>query len=944
MKNFYCSLLLFLPFLLHTSTSAQQNVWQDIGPSGVSITSMSISPSGADTIIYAGTSGSGVYLSTNNGSSWTQVNNGLTNTNIQSLAISPNGAGGTNIFAGTNGSGLFRSTNSGSTWTQVKDGLTDTVISALAVIGTNVFAGALGTLTSEGYSWISLGGGVYLSTDQGLSWTNVNNELSNTLILYLVTSGSNLIVGTNGLPYSNFGTRTPNLFISTNNGSRWDSVAEAPPKVPTALAANGSNICTNYDSGWFPETLLSTDNGLSWKIINHTIPEEASALALNNNISGGIDIYKANGVVYLSTDSCQSWTQFGNGLSGGSIKILSIFGSHIYAGTSNGIWKCSLNNSSSIQLSAPNGGENWYVGTTQNITWTSTNISNVKLEYSTDNGQSWLLITPSTPASTGSYSWIIPDNPSTTCKVRISNVTDTSIFNVSANSFTMLESAGTAPTPILAYPTDGVTVYTNSPSLNWYISTYSPGIKYNLQVSTSSDFSNILFDIDNINGLNYQLSNLTTGTTYYTRVRSKTPAGDYSSFSATGSFNVYGSFALGLAVPLLCYPNNGVAVYTNSPIIGWYINMAAPPLTYHLQVSLTSDFASPFVDVDNIDSISYLLTGLTGGTTYYTRVQSKTAEGLYSIYSTTGSFVVSPEVAYYAEIPTMSSPVKGTTVFSISPALIWSVNNSKTTLKYNIQLSSSPDFSNILLDVDNLNSPTYQVDSSTFGTNYYARVRSKTSNGIYSRFSGIGTFTIYANNSPVVPMLGNPINEVTINSDQAVLSWYLNTYSKPLKYDLQYSTTNDFTNATTISNLDSNSFAIKNLSINNEYNWRVRSKTDNGASSAYSSVGKFIVSSTTNVGQTLNNKTVPASFELKQNYPNPFNPTTTIIYTIPKATFISLRVYDILGNIVTTLVNENKQAGNYSIEFNPKNISSGVYFYRLQAGSFVETKKLVFLK
>jgi hypothetical protein len=124
----------------------------------------------------------------------------------------------------------------------------------------------------------------------------------------------------------------------------------------------------------------------------------------------------------------------------------------------------------------------------------------------------------------------------------------------------------------------------------------------------------------------------------------------------------------------------------------------------------------------------------------------------------------------------MSSPVKGTTVFSISPSLIWSVNKTKTTLKYNLQLSSSPDFSNILLDVDNLNNPTYQIDSSIYGTNYYAKVRSKTSNGIYSRFSGIGSFTVYANNFPVVPMLGNPINEVTINSDKAVLSWYLNTY------------------------------------------------------------------------------------------------------------------------------------------------------------------------
>ena len=99
----------------------------------------------------------------------------------------------------------------------------------------------------------------------------------------------------------------------------------------------------------------------------------------------------------------------------------------------------------------------------------------------------------------------------------------------------------------------------------------------------------------------------------------------------------------------------------------------------------------------------------------------------------------------------------------------------------------------------------------------------------------------------------------------------------------------------------------------------------------------------------------PASFSIEQNYPNPFNPSTKIKFTIPsvettrRVVFTTLRVYDILGNEIATLVNEEKPAGEYEVEFNVAQvsrpeISSGVYFYQLQAGTFVQTKKMVYLK
>jgi len=97
---------------------------------------------------------------------------------------------------------------------------------------------------------------------------------------------------------------------------------------------------------------------------------------------------------------------------------------------------------------------------------------------------------------------------------------------------------------------------------------------------------------------------------------------------------------------------------------------------------------------------------------------------------------------------------------------------------------------------------------------------------------------------------------------------------------------------------------------------------------------------------------IPSNFSLEQNYPNPFNPSTRIRFTIPsviasgtkQSQHVMLKVYDVLGNEVTTLVNEEKSAGRYEIQFSAANLPSSIYFYKLQAGSYTETKKMILLR
>lgn len=98
------------------------------------------------------------------------------------------------------------------------------------------------------------------------------------------------------------------------------------------------------------------------------------------------------------------------------------------------------------------------------------------------------------------------------------------------------------------------------------------------------------------------------------------------------------------------------------------------------------------------------------------------------------------------------------------------------------------------------------------------------------------------------------------------------------------------------------------------------------------------------LGKDSHNIEIPYQYKLFQNYPNPFNPITTINFSIPKSSFVSLKIYDVLGREVTDLVDEIKSAGNYEVTFNANELSSGIYYYILKAGNFMETKKMTLVK
>ena len=92
------------------------------------------------------------------------------------------------------------------------------------------------------------------------------------------------------------------------------------------------------------------------------------------------------------------------------------------------------------------------------------------------------------------------------------------------------------------------------------------------------------------------------------------------------------------------------------------------------------------------------------------------------------------------------------------------------------------------------------------------------------------------------------------------------------------------------------------------------------------------------------NNELPVEYKLLNNYPNPFNPSTVISYQLPANSPVTLKIFDVLGREIATLVNKQQQPGNYKINFNANNLASGIYFYMLKAGNFIQTKKMILLR
>ncbi len=231
----------------------------------------------------------------------------------------------------------------------------------------------------------------------------------------------------------------------------------------------------------------------------------------------------------------------------------------------------------------------------------------------------------------------------------------------------------------------------------------------------------------------------------------------------------------------------------------------------------------------------------------------------------------------------------------------------------------------------------YTAPDSILTDTIYSVANSVNSDGIPSNLDqwNFGeNFAVRIFDDPVPVELSDFIATANLNNVQ--ISWRTLTETNNSGFDIERKTeSSDWIRITFIpgfgTSTESHSYIYNDNHLQDgSYSYRLK-QIDLDGSIAYSDIVNIEVS-------------IPGEFTLEQNYPNPFNPSTNIEFRVGEFGFVSLKVYDALGNLVATLVDEQKPAGKFQVEFSAIGLTSGIYFYKIITGSFSETKKMILLK
>ena len=332
-------------------------------------------------------------------------------------------------------------------------------------------------------------------------------------------------------------------------------------------------------------------------------------------------------------------------------------------------------------------------------------------------------------------------------------------------------------------------------------------------------------------------------------------------------------------------------------------------------------------DILNVTTFS--VTGLTANTSYYYRVRGYNSGGASSNSNTIN-------LTTLANAPSAPVATSATAIGQTSFTSNW--NAASNSAGYYLDVATDNAFTNFVSGFNNkdvLNVTTFSVTGLTANTPYYYRVRGYNSGGTSSNSNTITLTTLV--NAPSAPVA---TSATAITQTSFIANW--NATSNSAGYYLDVAINNSFSNFVSGYNnrdvLNVTTFPISGLTPNTPHYYRVRAYNSGGTSSNSNIISVTLVDINENVDQ------IPTVFKLNQNYPNPFNPSTVISYQLPVSSFVSLKVFNCLGNEVEMLVNEYQQAGQYVKTFHGTSLTSGVYFYKLTAGNFVETKKLILMR
>lgn len=886
-----------------------------------------------------------IFQSTDGGSTW---NNALTgsNGNLQPLrlAVSPISTQYSLMFLGkqyVNGSySFYYSSDRGASWT-ARTGFSYASsvydITPHPVSGSrssDVWAvGSDGTTEGTNQQQPAVTRGVWWSADLGASWSQKNMGDFNGRAIGVRDRGSDwpaLIVGT----------ASGKLFRSTNGGDNWTQCT-TPTGVTTITAVVARSDAQEFFAATNNGVYATFDDGATWAgpLGDVQMPDKnVLSLAIvpyNQNVIYAGTAYH----MYSSTSGGASWTEVDNGL--GRMPISSAYSS------APNVWTVSKDFS--------------YASKYNGTQWSRTVLGGSGETFS---GEKILRHSQGNLFASGAV-----DNVA--ILYRSTDGGSTFSQNYKPSTYTGTDFYGIIEDPINNYLyLFGYAKISGGTVRNWFRSTNAGSTWDETFTPIGSSSSTVQDMVAGINGSgqnmlaaiqNGGIQRSTSGGAGWSQVFPN-PTTDVKSLTCRPNANasklIYAATA------------TGVWKNTNYGASGSWMNIHSGA---HKRVAMCPGVGTDSTYVAAIldDGSKVYYSPNAGGTWFDVTANLPTSiNGLFGEGSTSGTMYVATGSGTYKitepSATTLISPANGSSP-GFDVVLQWNAVSNATV--YHLLIAYDANFTNLLLDAKNITGTSYSPMNLINNTQYYWKVAANNIAG-ESDFSSSRSFTVSAQQSITLT--------ITINGNQnPVLSWSSETSSEPYKiyrYNCPYpgdcggeeegynsgrgsgaqpnsslppacdcnphpeTSPYPLLATTTQTTYTDVGVTVDNIDPNTAYFYEVRRVN-------YSNKGSVLSKIYTKTShQPIADGHIPGEMKLELNYPNPFNPATSIKYSLSEDAFVVLKVYDVLGREVVTLVNEFEKAGYKSVEFDARLLSSGLYIYRLNAGKFADVKKMMLVK